>query len=191
MARKSGKASEARDRARGRANRFLEREQTLLSIAEQFEEAQIELEKIDDATDAKVARIHEQAEVRAAEVRSQAQAEAAEARERGEMLQRKMLEQGISRREVGERLGIPTREVARETKPAPVSSMSDDEAVEVAKELVAEGAMIDVPGQGDGVQVRVTSSDGVIVTGDVWIHGAEQSDGRATDVVLTNEEWRR
>ena len=42
MARKSTKAAAARERARERANRFLEREQELLRIAERFEEAQLE-----------------------------------------------------------------------------------------------------------------------------------------------------
>lgn len=191
VARKSGKAAEARDRARERANRFLEREQELLAIAEKFEEAQIELEGIDAATEAKIAKIREQAEVKVGEARTQAEAEASDAKERSEQLQREMLERGISRREVGERLGIPTRDVTRGRKAKPVLNMTQEEAVAAAKELSAENTMIDVPGMGDGVQVRVTSSDGPIVSGDVWINGAEQGDGQMTDVDLATDEWRR
>ena len=113
MARKSTKAAEARERARERANRFLEREQKLLRIAERFEEAQLEIEGVDAATEAKVAKIREQAEARIAEAREQAEKDAAEARWRSEELQREMLALGINRREVGERLGISTRSVVR------------------------------------------------------------------------------
>lgn len=119
VARKSTRASEARDRARERANRFLEREQQLLEIAERFEEMQIELERIDAAADVKVAKIREQAEAKVLESREQAKVDASEARDRAEQLQRDMLKEGISRKEVGERLGIPTRDVARTQKEQP------------------------------------------------------------------------
>ena len=119
VARKSTKASEARDRARERANRFLEREQQLLNIAERFEEAQIELEGIDAAADVKIAKIREQAEAKVLEAREQARVDASEARGRAEQLQRDMLTEGISRKEVGERLGIATREVVRAQKEPP------------------------------------------------------------------------
>lgn len=119
VARKSTRAAEARARARERAIRFQEREQLLVKIAENFEEAQIELEQIDVATEEKVAKIREQAEVRVLEAREQADRDAAGTRERAEKLQREMLDEGISRREVAERLGITTREVVRQAKAAP------------------------------------------------------------------------
>jgi vacuolar-type H+-ATPase subunit H len=119
VARKSTKAAEARARARERAIRFQEREQLLVKIAERFEEAQIELEQIDAATEQKVEKIRAQAEARVLEAREQASRDAAGARERAEQLQREMLDEGISRREVAERLGITTREVVRQAKAAP------------------------------------------------------------------------
>jgi hypothetical protein len=132
VARKSTKAAEARARARERANRFQEREQLLVTIAERFEEAQIELEEIDAATDAKVAKIREQAEAKVVEAKEQAKADAADARRRAEQLQREMLEEGISRREIAERLGITTREVVRQAKIPATARATDSEPVALA-----------------------------------------------------------
>lgn len=114
LARKSTRATAARDRARERANRFLEREQRLLEIAEQFEQVRGELDGLSEATDAKIAKIREQAEARIAEARERAAEEASDAKDRATQLQQQMLSEGVTRKEVGERLGIPTREVVRE-----------------------------------------------------------------------------
>ena len=116
MARKSTQAAQARERARMRANRFLEREQRLLEIAERYEETQVELGGLEETLEAKIDKIREQAEAKIAEAREQASVDASGSRERAKQLQREMLGEGITRKEVGERLGIPTREVAREKK---------------------------------------------------------------------------
>lgn len=187
VARKSGKAAEARDRARERANRFLEREQELLAIAEKFEEAQIELEGIDAATEAKIAKIREQAEVKVSEARTQAEAEASDAKERAEQLQREMLEQGISRREVGERLGIPTRDVVRQQR-SKKPFMDTEEATAAAAELAANKRQIAVDTRPEQ-QLYVSISDGPIVSCNVWMGGEEQA-GDLVDIDLSTEAWQ-
>ncbi|WP_281872643.1 hypothetical protein [Brachybacterium paraconglomeratum] len=185
MARKSTKAAEARERARERANRFLEREQELLRIAERFEEAQLEVEGVDAATEAKVAKIREQAEARIAEAREQAEKDAAEARRRSEELQREMLALGINRREVGERLGISTRSVVRTEGKKPVKKLSDEEAEAAA--LVREGVMIQLDGDVHR-QLSPASADGTELHGMLYQDGEEQ--GEAT-VDLATAEWSR
>ena len=187
MARKSTKAAAARERARERANRFLEREQVLLRIAERFEEAQLEIEGVDAATEAKVAKIREQAEARIAEAREQAEKDAAEARRRAEELQREMLALGINRREVGERLGISTRSVVRTEGKKPVKKLSDEQAEAEAAALVREGVMIQLDGDVHR-QLSPTSADGTELHGMLYQDGEEQ--GEAT-VDLATAEWSR
>ena len=114
VARTSSRATEARERARERANRFLEREQRLLELAEQFERVRGELDGLDEVTEAKIAKIREQAEAKIAEARERAAKEASDTKSRVAELQQQMLAEGVTRKEVGERLGIPTRDVVRE-----------------------------------------------------------------------------
>ena len=187
MARKSTKAAAARERARERANRFLEREQELLRIAERFEEAQLEIEGVDAATEAKVAKIREQAEARIAEAREQAEKDAAEARRRAEELQREMLALGINRREVGERLGISTRSVVRTEGKKLVKKLSNEEAEFEAAAIVREGVMIQLDGDVHR-QLSPTSADGTELHGMLYQDGEEQ--GEAT-VDLATAEWSR
>lgn len=119
MARKATTAALAKERARERANRFLEREQRLLATAEEYEKVRAELDGISDATDAKIVKIREQAEAKIMEAREQAEREATDARAKAEKLQQQMLAEGVSRREVSERLGLPLREVVKSVKTKP------------------------------------------------------------------------
>lgn len=139
MARKSVKASEARERARERANRFLAREHQLLEIAEEHEAVRLELEQIDEATEARIAKIREQAEAKVAEAREQASESSAAARERSEQIQLRMLDLGTSRREIGERLGIATRDVVRRAA-APADTAVTEQGLEESEELESRGA---------------------------------------------------
>ncbi|MGO1684151.1 MAG: hypothetical protein ACTHYR_04185 [Brachybacterium sp.] len=185
MARKSTRASEARARARERAIRFQEREQHLVKIAEQFEEAQLELEAIDAATDERIAKIREQAEARVIDAREQAQRDAADAHQRAEQLQRDMLEKGISRREVAERLGITTREVVRQAKEAVKVKMTESELKAAASELAAKGEIIHLDGNVHR-QLSVGSADGTEVDGILYVDGEEQG---PLSVDLATTEW--
>ncbi|MGP5056960.1 helix-turn-helix domain-containing protein [Brachybacterium paraconglomeratum] len=187
MARKSTKAAEARERARERANRFLEREQELLRIAERFEEAQLEVEGVDAATEVKIAKIREQAEVKIAETRAQADVDASDARERAEQLQREMLELGIDRREVAERLGIPTRQVVK--KERKMRKMTEEQATKYAENLAAKGGSFTLASDPstEYFVAAGSESEGPVVWCNVWV-GGEERPGDAVAVDLSGAE---
>lgn len=187
LARKSVKASAARLRARERANRFLEREEQLLRLAERFEEAHLEVQEVNLATEEKVARIREQAEAKIAEARDQAEMDAVDARERATQVQQEMLALGIDRREVAERLGVPIRQVVK--KERTMSKMTVKQATKFAEELARDGGSFTLASD-PGTEYYVaqgSESDGTVVYCNVWVGGEEQR-GDSVAVDLAGEE---
>lgn len=127
MARRSTTQAAARDRARARAARYLEREQRLVELAAVHEQVLEQLEAKDERLEARVEEIRAQAEQKVQRARQEAASANADATAKVEQIQRAMLDEGVTRREVAERLGIATREVVRASAAKPAGGESSAE----------------------------------------------------------------
>ena len=103
--RKSAKHVEARQKARDRAATFRARQDELEQLAAEYFVAADAVTAISDNTEQQIA-----------ELRARAQEQTARAREDADKITQRMLKLGISRAEVAERLGIPTRDVKKSTR---------------------------------------------------------------------------
>lgn len=187
MARKATAAAAARERARERARGFLEREERLIELASEYEVKRVEVDEVEAEAESKALELIRAAERKADELRDQAQHDAATARDELEDIQRAMLAEGATRKDVGVRLSIPTRDVVKAssstTKGSNVNKWSTESPEECAARLVRDGATVVFEDQPGISWVAETHDGGSYVSFRQWTD--EQTDIMASVDIQT------
>lgn len=106
MVRRSAKLTEARRKARERAATQIEREESLLKLAEDFIVAEEQLDAIDGDLESQIAKIDERAERDRARARDTAEKSGEDLRLSQAIVAEQMIEVGVKPTEAASRLGI-------------------------------------------------------------------------------------
>lgn len=113
MVRRSAKLTEARKKARERAAAQIEREESLLNLAEKFIVAEEELSTIDDSLQDQIRKIDERAERERDRAREAAETNGEDLRSTQASVADEMVELGAKPADVAARLGISVSELRK------------------------------------------------------------------------------
>lgn len=139
MVRRSAKLTEARKKARERAAAQIEREESLLKMAEEFIVAEEQLDAIDGDLDSQIAKIDERAERDRQRARDTAEKSGEDLRLSQAIVAEQMIAVGTKPTEVASRLGISAG-VLKKLRALPSSGEVAEAAGEPADDAVIASA---------------------------------------------------